>query len=366
MMTPPDYSSVTPEESLKPVSDIDWSPALVGYETHAHYQDLIRNPSWRLRLEAMGVFAASMVTLLGKRLIKYEFIPFHMRKDRSLAGRLRFLGAGMKNAFAGDRRSRRLSASTAEAGLMAAHGIHVLTMPAPRFETLQDAAASEFDRLAARRGKSNGQRQFEESRGPASRADQLPLYQTIEDLLAEAGVMGIASAYLGRQATLIDVNLQINDVSDTFWRDIFPDAELGALPPTAYCHRDSSGGDLKAIIYMSDVDDRTGPFSYVLGSNRMKIRRMDDLICEANDSNGLGGTDARARARFAALPARLRQKGSFGNDLVSDSPLGREIGGGLWAIKAGRGSIVLFDTKGIHRGGMVEDGERRVITCVIG
>lgn len=365
-MTAPDYQHVEPEDGVRPVAEIGWSPALVGYETHAQYQDLIRNPPLRLRLEAMGIFAGGMIKLLAKRLINYEFIPYHMRKDSTLAGRLRFVGAGLKNIFTGDRRARRLSADTADAGQMADHGIHVLTMPPPRFETLETAAASEFNRLASRRGKSNGQRQFEESRGPASRADQVELYQTVEELLAEAGVMGIASAYLGRKAGLIDVNLQINDVSDTFWRDIFPDADLGSLPPTAYCHRDSSGGDLKAIIYMSDVDERTGPFSYVLGSNRMRIRRLDDLICEANDSNGLGGTDPKARARFAALPARLRQKGSFGNDLKPESPLGREIGAGLWAVKAGRGSIVLFDTKGIHRGGMVEDGERRVITCVIG
>ena len=249
---------------------------------------------------------------------------------------------------------------------MAEHGINVVTIPGRQFDELNAAARSEFERLAGRRGRSNGQRVFEESRGQASRANQRELFEAIEGTLKDAGVFRIASAYLGREATLIDVNPQINDTSDSFWRDIFPDAGLKSLPPTAYCHRDASGGDLKAIIYMTDVDDRTGPFSYVVGSNRMRISRVDDLICEANDSNGLAGTDARARARFAALPRKLRQKGSFGNDLTPDSVLGREIIAGLWSVTAPRGSIILFDTKGIHRGGMVEDGERRVITCVIG
>jgi ectoine hydroxylase-related dioxygenase (phytanoyl-CoA dioxygenase family) len=365
-MTASDYQSVAPEDGVKPISEIGWSPALVDYNTHAHYQALTRSPSLRLRLEAMGIFAASMIKLLGKRLIKYEFIPFHIRRDRSPAGRLRFLGAGLKNVFKGDGRARRLSASPQEAGRMAEHGIHVLTMPSPRFDTLQQAAEPAFDALAARRGKSNGKREFEESRGPTSRTDQPDLYKTVETLLVEAGVMGIASAYLGRKAGLIDLNPQINDVSDTFWRDIFPDADLGSLPPTAYCHRDSSGGDLKAIIYMNDVSDENGPFSYVVGSNRMKVRRLDDLICEANDSNGLGGTGQQARARFAALPAKLRQKGSFGNDLDDSTAFARDIVGGLWSVTAPQGSIVLFDTKGIHRGGMVERGERRVITCIIG
>lgn len=360
------YLTVEPDRGVKPVSDLGWTPALVDYENHAAYRDLIERAPLALRLEATIIFAVSMAKLLVKRLIKYEFIPYDTRADRSFGGRLRFAGAALKNTVSGDARARRLAAAGGEAGNMGEHGIHVVTMPAERFEVLDEAARVEFDRLAARRGQSNGQRLFEESRGQASRAEQRGLFEAIETTLREAGVFNVAAAYLGRKARLIDVNPQINDTSDTFWRDIFPDAEFKSLPPTAYCHRDASGGDLKAIIYMTDVDDRTGPFSYVVGSNRMKLDRLDDLICEANDSNGLAGTDARSRARFAALPARLRQKGSFGNDLRPETALGREIGQGLWAVKAGKGSIVLFDTKGIHRGGMVEAGERRVITCVIG
>lgn len=360
------YMTVDPDKGVRPVSDIDWTPALVDYDNHAAYGELIRKAPLSLRLEASAIFGVSMAKLLFKRLINYEFIPYDVRSDRSAGGRLRFAGAAVRNLFRGDAGARKLSAAEAEAGMMARHGIHVVTMPADRFAALDEAARTEFDRLAARRGRSNGQRRFEESRGQASRREQRELFEAIETTLRDAGVFGVASAYLGRPAQLVDVNPQINDVTDSFWRDIFPDAELKTLPPTAYCHRDASGGDLKAIVYMSDVDDRTGPFSYVVGSNRIRIRRLDDLICETNDSNGLAGTDARARARFAALPRKLRQKGSFGNDLRPESELGREIGQGLWTVKAGKGSIVLFDTKGIHRGGMVEDGERRVITCVIG
>lgn len=365
-MAVPGYLTIEPDHTVRPVSDIGWTPALVEYEKHDAYRDLIDRAPLRLRLEALAIFGVSMAKLLFKRLIKYEFIPYDVRADRSAGGRLRFIGAALRNALRGDGRSHRRSAAADEAGQIARHGIEVVAMPEDRFAALDQASRVEFERLAARRGQSNGQRRFEESRGQASRAEQRELFEVIETTLREAGVFDTASAYLGRKARLIDVNPQINDTSDTFWRDIFPDTELNGLPPTAYCHRDASGGDLKAIIYMTDVDDRAGPFSYVIGSNRMKIDRLDDLICEANDSNGLAGTDARSRARFAALPARLRQKGAFGNDLRPDSALGQEIGQGLWAVKGRKGSIVLFDTKGIHRGGMVEAGERRVITCVIG
>lgn len=360
------YLTVEPGPGIQPVSGIGWTPALVDYEGHVAYSDLIRNASVRARVEALSIFALSMVKLLSKQLIRYEFIPHDVRTDASAGGRVRFFLAALKNIFAGPVREGIPAAGHAGAGRMTEDGIHVVTMPSDRFAVLEAAAGTEFDRLALRRGESRGQRQFEESRAQANRTEQSNLFDVIESILTDAGVFSVASAYIGREAVLVDVNPQINDTSDTFWRDIFPDASLNSLPPTAYCHRDASGGDLKAIIYMTDVGDRTGPFSYVVGSNRMRISRLDDLICKANDSNGLCGTDLVSRARFAALPRKLRQKGAFGNDLTPDSVLGREIGASLWPVKAGKGSIVLFDTKGIHRGGMVEDGERRVITCVIG
>jgi len=360
------YEIVEPEPTVRPVAEIAWSPRLVDYESHAAYRDLVARPSLAARIEALTIFAAGMAKLLVKRAVKYEFIPYDIRADSTPGGRLRFLGAALRNIGRGNARARNLSAAEVDTGRMARHGIHVVTMPADRFETLDACANPEFESLVVRRGHSNGQRAFEDSRGQASRRQRLALFNVIEETLRDAGLFQVASAYLGHEARLIDVNPQINDTTDSFWRDIFPDADLNTIPATAYCHRDASGGDLKAIIYMTDVDDRTGPFSYVVGSNRMRISRVDDLICEANDSNGLSGTDAVSRARFAALPPALRQKGSFGNDLSPESVLGREIGGALWKVTAGRGSIVLFDTKGIHRGGMVEDGERRVITCVIG
>jgi ectoine hydroxylase-related dioxygenase (phytanoyl-CoA dioxygenase family) len=193
------------------------------------------------------------------------------------------------------------------------------------------------------------------------------LFDAAQALLEEAGVIAAASEYLGRRARVIDVNPQINDRTDSFWRDIFPDQLDGKkLPKTAYFHRDASGGDLKAIIYMVPVTERNGPFGYVVGSHRLDMSALDNFICEANDHNGLSDTAPDARRRFASLPKRFRQKGAFGNDLPDDCAASRELLRAAWAVTGPKGSIVLFDTKGTHRGGMVEAGERHVITCVIG
>lgn len=362
------YKIVEPAPTVTRLPALAWSPGLIQYAAHPAYRDFVARPTIKARAGAMATFLSSMAVLLVKRLVRYEMIPNDLRSDRSVGGRLAMAKQALKNAASRPpARSARILRADEAAGRLGPDGVHVVTISPARLAALSEAARPQFDALRARREqRKGGKREFEESRGSSTRKDQEALFATIEQIFRDAGVMSAASAYMQREARLIDVNPQINDVSDSFWKDIFPDTPPSALPAAAYCHRDASGGDLKAIIYMTDVDETSGPFNYVIGSHRMRISPVDDLICEANDSNGLAGTTAAARARFAALPAKLRQKGSFGNDLMETEPFARDITRGLWSITAPKGSIVLFDTKGIHRGGMVERGERRVITCVIG
>jgi hypothetical protein len=362
-----DYGVVGAPEAVVPLDrSFAWSSALVGYAAHPAYVQLIKGASLSDKVRAFAHYAAKFLLLLTKRVIRYEMIPFEYRSATSFRERLGFVAAGLRNALRlGGGRVAPAEPSEYSQQLVQ-NGCAVVTMPAPRFEALAKVAAKEFAALAARRGTGANKREFDESRATADRRTSPALFAVIEAIFAESGVSDAANAYMGRTARLIDVNPQINDPSDTFWRDIFDDRAGEPLPRTAYCHRDASGGDLKAIIYMSDVDGQTGPFTYALGSNQMKISRIDDLLCEANDHNGLSGTDLATRRKFAALPAKLRQKGSFGNDLTDDNPASEQIANALWEIKAPQGSIVLFDTKGIHRGGMVDAGERRVITCVLG
>ena len=67
-----------------------------------------------------------------------------------------------------------------------------------------------------------------------------------------------------------------------------------------------------------------------------------------------------------SLPRLMRRKCAFGNDVRPGSEFAARILRSEWVILASRGHLVMFDTKGFHRGGMVTEGERAVITCVIG
>jgi hypothetical protein len=339
----------------------------VDYSAHPFYADLVGRLPILKRLAATGRFLGSTIMLSGKRLINYELIPNEIRKGRnSLRGKLRFAGAGLHNVFVRPRRKRRVASAIAVE--MDRSGIAVVVASPAALHALELAAAQSFERLQrAREASAGGKRDFEDSRYHADRREHGTLFDAAQALLEEAGVIAAASEYLGRRARVVDVNPQINDPTDSFWRDIFPDRLDGKkLPKTAYFHRDASGGDLKAILYMVPVTEKNGPFGYVVGSHRLEMSALDNFICEANDHNGLSDTAPHARRAFAALPRRFRQKGAFGNDLLDDSPASRELLRSAWSVTGPKGAIVLFDTKGIHRGGMVEAGERHVITCVIG
>jgi hypothetical protein len=361
------YSFSEPTSSVAPLPQgFAWRRDLVDYARHPAYAPFVQGAGITDRLGALASYAGHFAVLLAKRAIRYEMIPTELRQGRGLAKRAALARTALTNAFSGTPARGNAGKVNEAAERMDASGIAVAVMPKPRLAAIEALSAAHFDRLRVRRGDRAAGRAFDESRAQADRDSDAALYALIEQTFAEAGIMAAASAYLGRPARLVDVNPQINDASDSFWRDIFDGKAADQLPRTAYCHRDASGGDLKAIIYMTDVGPANGPFAYAVGSHRMAISPIDNLLCEANDHNGLSATDAATRRRFAALPAALRQKGAFGNDLDDSAPEADAIARSLWSVTGDAGSIVLFDTKGIHRGGMVEQGERRVLTCVIG
>ena len=348
--------------------NIIWVPKLVDYAAHPAYAALIAEANFGRKLKSRVRFYKSMMPLLVKRLIRYEMIPREIREPSNLVDWFKLIGTSLHNGLGLHSKNKQEKKTSEVFKTLDANGLCVLQMEDSLFTELENVAQEHFDRLEKQRNRTQSDdREFDESRGSVdAREYGNQLYKTINGILENAGILDAASKYMGRKAKLVDGNPQINDSSDTFWLKVFPDMKLEDIPITAYHHRDASGGDLKAIFYMSDVGPNNGPFSYAIGSHKLHIPRVDDLIAEANDFNGMSGTTLEMRRLFSALPEKLRQKGTFGNDLVEQSILSKEIEKSVWKITGSKGSIVLFDTKGIHRGGMVSSGDRRVITNVVG
>lgn len=343
----------------------------INYAEHPAYRDAIARTTFAERLSTVTVFTGYFLLVVFKRLVAYELIPAHLRKA-ALPGRImNFIRSGRKRWFG----THRVKAVTAEdasgvaAGIyrvLKEQGIGVIGPGQAGFAEVLELVSPAVGQLRQLRGENRqGGRAFIESRATVLRCDKPGLFTAVESLFRDSGVLDAVSAYTGRPVGVVDINPQVNDKSDDFWQRVFPDMD-GYSTDTAYYHRDASGGDVKAIIYLSDVSPENGPFTFVLGSHKHRPSGIVDWIGETNDHSGFSATDGKARQSFAALPALFRRKCAFGNDIRSESDIARRIHAAEWEIAASRGHIVVFDTKGIHRGGMVRNGERVVLTCILG
>ncbi len=71
------------------------------------------------------------------------------------------------------------------------------------------------------------------------------------------------------------------------------------------------------------------------------------------------------RHLFAALPRTLRRKAKFGDDLVPEDARGKWLLDRERVVRSKEGDVFVFDVKGVHRGGLVRNGERRIIQVMM-
>jgi hypothetical protein len=103
-------------------------------------------------------------------------------------------------------------------------------------------------------------------------------------------------------------------------------------------HRDdATRKQVKAIAYLSDVDDNNGPFQYLIGSHKpidvLKKQWGYDLKYKQN-----------------------RFENEVVDEMIKDHP------DRLRTFKAPAGTVIIVDTRGIHRGKPMEEGVRYALT----
>ncbi len=344
-------------------------PDRVNYKTHLAYADFIKTADFRSKIHSLLLFGKYFFIVAIKRVISYELIPADQRNPKTLSDfivTLKKIALNIGYKFL-PRQNKPVSKTGEQiSASLDKQGICVVDINSYQFDKIDVLALPLLEKLRQIRDqKKEGSREFIESRSTALRSVNKDLFHAVEAALTASGILPGIAKYLGRPVSVVDINPQINDSSDDFWQRFFPDLAI-EKPSTAYCHRDASGGDVKVIIYLSDVGSENGPFSFILGSHRNRPGRFANLIQEINDTSGFSSTDPKARQLFSALPAFLRKKCAFGNDLQTESDVAQQILAAEWKIMASKGHAVIFDSKGIHRGGMVLEKERIVLTCVIG
>jgi hypothetical protein len=194
--------------------------------------------------------------------------------------------------------------------------------------------------------------------------DAPALFAALRAALRAMGVLDAASRYQGRPLDVTFLKLLFNRAEDVWWRSPF--ADLGLGDPAAVSMHVDHLWTTKAILYLTHVTESSGPFSYCLGSNHVRIGWLEGAARRANDRADLSSCKPEMRRLFHALPKPVRRKAKFGNDLESDNPALARLLATERRFTSADGDLILFDDRGIHRGGLVEAGERYMLQIRFG
>jgi hypothetical protein len=194
--------------------------------------------------------------------------------------------------------------------------------------------------------------------------DAPAVFRALRDALRSQGALDAATRYQGRPLDVTYLKLLTNHADDRWWRTPFADVGL-AHPPAISMHVDHLW-TTKAILYLSPVGAGNGPFCHCLGSNHLRIGWLEGAARRANDRIELSSCTPGSRRLFHALPKRFRRKAKFGNDLESHHPELAQLLASERRFTPADGDLILFDDRGIHRGGLVEAGERCMLQIRLG
>lgn len=154
-------------------------------------------------------------------------------------------------------------------------------------------------------------------------------------------------------------------------------------PETLYCHVDEGIDAPKAILYLTDVDESTGPFSYFPNIyENLEVTGIQSLIGRCITS--VGSTTISPlfepysvsfrrtssplfREHFMRLPAEFRFNSHFGWDVIPGSALETFMVDSELSLVGSAGTYLVFDgAQIVHRGGLVQRNQRVVIQVIFG
>lgn len=193
------------------------------------------------------------------------------------------------------------------------------------------------------------------------------------------GIFHSVSEYVGIKYTFTGVSLELSVAGSTWWKNSIP----GVKPPkTMYAHLDESIYAPKAIVYLTNVNQNNGPTSSYPGVyDSLQNNKLQDIIGrvvgEVGNNPGSILFDHYSKAyhqsmgsrefrkHFMLLPESLRFNSHFGWDVLAETELESVIADREEVMIGSPGKFVVFDgSRLLHRGGLIEEGERLVLQVV--
>ena len=201
-------------------------------------------------------------------------------------------------------------------------------------------------------------------------------WSEVTKFLNNNGFLTAASNYLGYELGPWYSALGYARDSDTWWKTPY---EKLRLPTTdlAYTHIDKGFEVVKCIIYLDEVNEENGPFSYFPRGSEDRMNFQDQLYTFLDhewpkvyqpDSSNLNQhyrkwcLSTNFRKEFVNLPQFFRGSSHFGDDVLNGTDLSETLKKSEIKVVSDKANAFLFfGADLLHRGGMPEKGERLVL-----
>ena len=251
------------------------------------------------------------------------------------------------------------------------------TLPEPVVRELLDMGAQE---LARCRAHASAGRLTREDLSVNSGAAVRGIMRVLNREFGKLGVLACVSAYAGSRMTVTGLALELSVPQATWWANGF-DA-LDRAPMTLYAHLDESILYPKSIVYLSAVDAQNGPTGvYRQALPALGLNPLQEIVGRVLGNVGnLAGSalrdyyrkpyhqsmrSAHFRAHFMRLPQAMRFNSHLGWDVCPGSALEQTLVQSETRMTGPAGTFVVFDgARLLHRGGMVQTGERIALQVV--
>ena len=194
--------------------------------------------------------------------------------------------------------------------------------------------------------------------GQFDRAKQLgpDIVKLVNEMFQSNGILQGASKYnKGQNLQVKNVVLHIAKPTDENYKQFLYDCKT--VTKTTNLHIDPKENVMKAMLYLNDITEDDGPFSYVEKSNRWIYDDLQNIFGRAISTGSYCHT-TDSRAVVFQLPKQLRISHNFGRCLLDGSEQQEMILEKEKLFTSDKGNLCVFDPAGMHRGGICKSGTR--------
>ena len=197
---------------------------------------------------------------------------------------------------------------------------------------------------------------------------------------SHSGVLTSLDPIANRKMKVIGAAYELSVAGSNWWK---PKLESGEISKTLYAHVDRGVDAPKAIVYLTDVGEQNGPtICYPEAYAELDITGLQDFVGRCIENVGRSANsplrelyqfsgpvmDSEGfRRHFMKLPNSIRFNSHFGWDVEPHSELEDFLVSKATTVLGPAGTTLVFDgARILHRGGLIEEGERVVLQVIFG